>query len=63
MQDSELMFDLWNALKGLDDKLENKITKRWSEIGFQGSDPGTDFRGMGMLSLLNLQYVKYLTDL
>ena len=59
MQDSELMFDLWNALKGLDDKLENKITKRWSEIGFQGSDQGTDFRGMGMLSLLNLQYVKY----
>ncbi len=57
LQDSELIFDLWNSLKGSTDKLDNKITKRWSEIGFQGNDPSTDFRGMGMLSLLNLQYV------
>lgn len=56
LQDSELIFDLWNSLKGSTDKLDNKITKRWSEIGFQGNDPSTDFRGMGMLSLLNLHY-------
>ena len=76
LQDTELIFDLWNLLKK-NDKLDNKITKRWTEIGFQGrlkifhlfsyilsyiifylllnSDPSTDFRGMGMLSLLNLQ--------
>jgi hypothetical protein len=35
-QDSELIFELWKALKGSNDKLENKITRRWSEIGFQG---------------------------
>ena len=55
--DSELIFDLWSSLKGTTDKLDNRITKRWSEIGFQGNDPSTDFRGMGLLSLLNLQYV------
>ncbi|KAL4232066.1 ELMO domain-containing protein 3 [Mactra antiquata] len=26
----------------------------WEEIGFQGTDPGTDLRGTGILSLLNL---------
>ena len=25
--------------------------KRWQELGFQGQDPSTDFRGMGMLGL------------
>lgn len=56
LHDSELIFDVWSSLKGSEDKLDNKITKRWSEIGFQGMDPSTDFRGMGMLSLLNLHY-------
>lgn len=35
LQDTELIFDLWNLLKK-NDKLDNKITKRWTEIGFQG---------------------------
>lgn len=26
------------------------------EIGFQGDDPKTDFRGMGLLGLYNLQW-------
>jgi len=29
-------------------------SKRWTEIGFQGSNPRTDFRGGGYLSLLAL---------
>lgn len=36
LQDSKLMFAVWHALKGEEDKLDTKITKRWSEIGFQG---------------------------
>lgn len=28
--------------------------KRWQDIGFQGADPATDFRGMGLLGLDNL---------
>lgn len=26
-------------------------------LGFQGEDPGTDFRGMGLLGLINLEYL------
>jgi len=33
-----------------------RITNEWDELGFQGTDPATDFRGMGILGLLNLLY-------
>lgn len=29
----------------------------WEHIGFQGTDPGTDLRGVGMLGLLQLLYL------
>ncbi|XP_063233293.1 ELMO domain-containing protein 3-like isoform X2 [Bacillus rossius redtenbacheri] len=29
----------------------------WQQIGFQGNDPGTDLRGVGMLGLLQLLYL------
>eukprot|EP01133_Synstelium_polycarpum_P020529 gene20529-24649_t len=32
-------------------------TSEWGEIGFQGKDPATDFRGMGILGLDNLLYL------
>lgn len=41
--------------------LEARITKDWQRIGFQGTDPATDFRGMGMLGLRCLQYPPTLT--
>jgi len=31
-----------------DTPLEERITKQWGDLGFQGKDPQTDFRGMGM---------------
>ena len=37
-------------LKG-DAKLSGRITRQWEEIGFQGADPATDFRGAGVLGL------------
>jgi ELMO domain-containing protein len=46
---------LWHNLMP-EVKLEARITKQWQEIGFQGDDPATDFRGMGLLGLLNLLY-------
>lgn len=46
---------LWDELKP-NDRLENRVTKQWQDIGFQGDDPKTDFRGMGMLGLDNLVY-------
>lgn len=33
------------------------LSGRWSQIGFQGEDPGTDFRGMGLLGLEQLEYL------
>ncbi|VDL85843.1 unnamed protein product [Schistocephalus solidus] len=30
------------------------VSKRWADIGFQGTCPDTDFRGMGLLGALNL---------
>ena len=40
-----------------DTKLQQRIWKQWTEIGFQGNDPRTDFRGMGVLGLDQLLYV------
>lgn len=44
---------LWKELRP-DTPLTARISKQWCEIGFQGNDPKTDFRGMGLLGLLNL---------
>ena len=35
-----------------DTPLKERISKQWGDIGFQGKDPKTDFRGMGMLFLI-----------
>ena len=37
--------------------LRSRITRQWTEIGFQGRNPVTDFRGMGFLGLQNLLWV------
>jgi len=37
-------------------KLTVLISPQWKLIGFQGNNPETDFRGMGLLGLLNLIY-------
>lgn len=51
----EMLLRLWKCLRpGV--PLERRITKQWCEIGFQGDDPKTDFRGMGLLGLYNLLY-------
>ncbi|KAG8237659.1 hypothetical protein J437_LFUL017553 [Ladona fulva] len=49
----EKLLLLWSLLKP-DEQLEARISKQWQEIGFQGDDPTTDFRGMGLLGLENL---------
>jgi len=52
----EMLYRLWTLLKEGDD-LKERYTKRWTEIGFQGKNPATDFRGMGILSLKNMLYL------
>ena len=44
---------IWKNLKP-SEKLLNRISKQWIEIGFQVEDPATDFRGAGELGLENL---------
>ncbi|XP_071029741.1 ELMO domain-containing protein 1-like [Oncorhynchus clarkii lewisi] len=51
----EMLMKLWKTLRP-DSSLTGRISKQWCEIGFQGNDPKTDFRGMGLLGLHNLLY-------
>ncbi|XP_017056813.1 ELMO domain-containing protein 2 [Drosophila ficusphila] len=46
---------LWELLMP-EAPLTGRVSKQWQDIGFQGDDPKTDFRGMGMLGLENLLY-------
>lgn len=48
-----MFVQLWNLLMP-HENLKARITKQWCDIGFQGDDPKTDFRGMGLLGLVNL---------
>uniref|UniRef100_UPI003AAC2D9C ELMO domain-containing protein 2 isoform X1 n=1 Tax=Centroberyx gerrardi TaxID=166262 RepID=UPI003AAC2D9C len=50
-----MLLKLWDLLMPAV-KLESRVTKQWGDIGFQGDDPKTDFRGMGMLGLINLVF-------
>ncbi|CAL9685114.1 unnamed protein product [Knipowitschia caucasica] len=54
-QHETMLLQLWKELRP-DSPLHSRISKQWCEIGFQGSDPKTDFRGMGLLGLSNLLY-------
>lgn len=46
---------LWKLLRP-DEHLRGPVSKQWTDIGFQGDDPRTDFRGMGLLGLDNLVF-------
>ncbi|XP_069781416.1 ELMO domain-containing protein 2 isoform X2 [Narcine bancroftii] len=54
-QHEDMLIKLWKLLMP-HVPLESRITKQWGDIGFQGEDPKTDFRGMGMLGLHNLVF-------
>jgi ELMO domain-containing protein len=42
--------------KSYNDNIDIESSKKWGHIGFQGNNPGTDFRGMGLLGLKQLEY-------
>lgn len=54
-QHETTLLKLWDLLMPTV-RLESRITKQWGDIGFQGDDPKTDFRGMGLLGLINLVF-------
>ncbi|XP_005095322.1 ELMO domain-containing protein 2 isoform X2 [Aplysia californica] len=47
--------ELWSLYKS-DVPLPQRVGPHWQELGFQGHDPKTDFRGMGMLGLQQLTF-------
>ncbi|TPX68507.1 hypothetical protein SpCBS45565_g03074 [Spizellomyces sp. 'palustris'] len=49
------LLELWELMMP-GEKLASRFSDQWQKIGFQGKDPATDFRGMGMLGLDNLHY-------
>jgi len=48
----DMLKELWALLQP--DVPFERNSKNWSDIGFQGKDPVTDFRGQGLLGLHNL---------
>ncbi|OVA11297.1 Engulfment/cell motility [Macleaya cordata] len=51
----EALRALWNAsFPG--EELRDLISEQWKEMGWQGKDPATDFRGGGFISLENLLF-------
>jgi len=49
----KLLLKLWK-LSSPNKNLDNRISESWKDIGFQGKDPATDFRGVGVYGLWNL---------
>lgn len=54
-QHQETLRALWNAAYP-DEELFGLVTEQWKEMGWQGKDPSTDFRGGGFISVENLLY-------
>lgn len=52
-----LLEELWTNMRPQIKRKGGRITAEWEEVGFQGKDPATDFRGMGMLGLVQLVYL------
>ena len=51
----EFLYELWGTCFP-DTELEQRVCDQWKQLGFQGKDPATDFRGMGLLGLKHILY-------
>uniref|UniRef100_A0A2N9ILA9 ELMO domain-containing protein n=1 Tax=Fagus sylvatica TaxID=28930 RepID=A0A2N9ILA9_FAGSY len=51
----EALRALWNA-SFPEEELHGLISEQWKDMGWQGKDPSTDFRGGGFISLENLLF-------
>ncbi|KAK4745348.1 hypothetical protein SAY87_011660 [Trapa incisa] len=55
----ESLRTLWNcAFPGV--VLKGMISEQWKEMGWQGANPSTDFRGCGFISLENLLFFAHM---
>jgi len=53
VEHEQVLLRLWKAMEP-QEELTARVSKQWQAIGFQGDDPSTDFRGMGLLGLYAL---------
>ncbi len=54
VHEQELM-QLWKICVP-DEALQSRKSQQWKQLGFQGVDPATDFRGVGIFGLRNILY-------
>jgi len=52
----EKLLRLWRNMKE-GEELSGRKSRQWQDIGFQGNDPATDFRGAGILALDALLHI------
>ncbi|KAF8019556.1 hypothetical protein BT93_G0291 [Corymbia citriodora subsp. variegata] len=55
LEHQEALRALWHAAFP-EEELSGLISEQWKEMGWQGKDPSTDFRGGGFISLENLLF-------
>ncbi|XP_048140964.1 ELMO domain-containing protein A isoform X3 [Rhodamnia argentea] len=55
LEHQEALRALWHAAFP-EEELGGLISEQWKEMGWQGKDPSTDFRGGGFISLENLLF-------
>ncbi|KAL9159027.1 hypothetical protein ABFS82_08G107800 [Erythranthe guttata] len=55
IEHQEALRDLWSAAFP-NVKLKSLISEQWKDMGWQGANPSTDFRGCGLISLENLLF-------
>lgn len=55
-KDVETLESFWSNMKPNIRRNGGMVSDDWGELGFQGRDPTTDFRGMGMLGLVQLTH-------
>lgn len=52
----QMLITLWETLFP-EEELKSRVSPQWKILGFQGNDPATDFRGMGLLAVKHLLYM------
>lgn len=51
----DMLKELWGLLG--EGKPYERVSPNWGDVGFQGKDPATDFRGQGLLGLTNILFL------
>ena len=53
----EKLVELWTVYSSDDKQIPPVPSEEWKRLGFQGTDPSSDFRGMGLLGLNQFLYI------